>query len=292
MKTMQELAEIMKNKYIDAEKLKAEIKRYKNKADERLKIKGRTFGEEQKDFALQNLCGNILHFIDSLQQEQPQPKNEWSKKDERNLQRAIQQMNLLEEYIDDGSFFTAVAKESSKEMCRSVRNWLKSLPIRFSPQPHWKPSEERPDFPTTDEQIKEFLATHPKIEVPEKYKNPDWLFKKQEQPEPSNNLVDVDAVREDFITEVYRTLDADPTNDRANAIIDAFDSLPTISQKQPKLLTAKDAWRNMRLEVYAQASGNRHGSNCSDESTKMFSLCDIDEIFENIGDVELDSRSR
>lgn len=43
--------------------------------------------------------------------------------------------------------------------------------------------QEQPDFPTTDEQIKEFLATHPKIKVPEKYKNPDWLFKKQEKPE-------------------------------------------------------------------------------------------------------------
>ena len=58
-------------KYIDAEKLISEIKRYKNKADERLKIKGRTFCEEQKDIALQNLCGNLLHFIDSLKQEQP-----------------------------------------------------------------------------------------------------------------------------------------------------------------------------------------------------------------------------
>ena len=57
----------------------------------------------------------------------------------------------------------------------------------------------------------------------------------QEQPEPSNNLVDVDAVREDFITEVYRVLDTDPTNDRANAIINAFDSLPTVSQKQPEV---------------------------------------------------------
>lgn len=56
----------------------------------------------------------------------------------------------------------------------------------------------------------------------------------QEQPEPSNNLVDVDAVREDFITEVYRVLDDDPTNDRANAIIDAFDSLPTVTQGQPE----------------------------------------------------------
>ena len=57
----------------------------------------------------------------------------------------------------------------------------------------------------------------------------------QAQSEPSNNLVDVDVVREDFITEVYRVLDADSTNDRANAIIDAFDSLPTVSQEQPEV---------------------------------------------------------
>ncbi len=59
-------------KYIDTEKLKTEIKRYKNKADSRLKMKGRTFSEEQKDLAIQNLCGNLLHFIDSLTQEQPE----------------------------------------------------------------------------------------------------------------------------------------------------------------------------------------------------------------------------
>lgn len=54
---------------------------------------------------------------------------------------------------------------------------------------------------------------------------------KQEQPECSGSLVDVDAVREDFMTEVYRVLASDPTNDRANAIINAFDSLPTVSQR-------------------------------------------------------------
>ena len=57
----------------------------------------------------------------------------------------------------------------------------------------------------------------------------------QEQPECSSSLVDVDAVREDFIREVYRVLDADPTNDRANAIIGAFDSLPTIQQPEVDL---------------------------------------------------------
>ena len=36
------------------------------------------------------------------------------------------------------------------------------------------------DFPTTDEEVKEFLETHPKVEVPEKYKTPDPVFSKQE----------------------------------------------------------------------------------------------------------------
>ena len=43
--------------------------------------------------------------------------------------------------------------------------------------------QEQPDFPTTDEEIEMLLATHPKVEVPNKYKTPDWLWKKQEQPE-------------------------------------------------------------------------------------------------------------
>lgn len=36
-------------------------------------------------------------------------------------------------------------------------------------------------FPTTDEEMEEFLATHPNVEAPDKYKTPDWLFK-QEHP--------------------------------------------------------------------------------------------------------------
>lgn len=53
--------------YIDKSATKAEIKRYKHKVDERLKIKGRTLEEDLKDSALQNLCGNLLHFIDTLE---------------------------------------------------------------------------------------------------------------------------------------------------------------------------------------------------------------------------------
>ena len=61
----------------------------------------------------------------------------------------------------------------------------------------------------------------------------------QEQPEVPSNLIDCDAVRDNFIAEVYRVLDADPTNDRANAIIDAFDSLPTVPQ-QPEVDLEKE----------------------------------------------------
>lgn len=42
------------------------------------------------------------------------------------------------------------------------------------------------------------------------------------------NLIDWDANREEFMHTVYSELGGDETNDRANRIIDAYDSLPTI----------------------------------------------------------------
>lgn len=44
----------------------------------------------------------------------------------------------------------------------------------------------------------------------------------------SGTLINVDEVRESFMDTVYNVLSDDPTNDRANDIINAFDSLPTI----------------------------------------------------------------
>ena len=45
-----------------------------------------------------------------------------------------------------------------------------------------------------------------------------------------------------------------------------------------------ETWKDMRLEVYQQASGNRHEPNYSDNTTKMFSLNDIDEIIEKMSE--------
>ena len=58
-----------------------------------------------------------------------------------------------------------------------------------------------------------------------------WIEKQDEQ-KLDGTFVNVDDVREDFIQEVYRVLDADSTNDRANQIIDAFDNLPTVTIEQ------------------------------------------------------------
>ena len=64
---------------------------------------------------------------------------------------------------------------------------------------------------------------------------------------------------------------------------DVSEQLKQTGQKAPK--TALEAWKEMRLEVFAQSSGNRHEHNCSDDTSKMFSLNDIDEIFEKIADL-------
>lgn len=55
-------------------------------------------------------------------------------------------------------------------------------------------------------------------------------------------------------------------------------------------ISALEAWKDMRLEVYQQASGNRHEPNYSDDSTKMFSLNDIDEIIEKINEQKPDDK--
>lgn len=55
--------------------------------------------------------------------------------------------------------------------------------------------------------------------------------------------------------------------------------------------SALEVWKDMRFEVYQQASGNRHEPNYSDDSTKMFSLTDIDEIFEKVAEKQGEQES-
>lgn len=39
-----------------------------------------------------------------------------------------------------------------------------------------KQDKNKRDFPTTDEEMREFLETTPPVKVPKKYEKPDWLF--------------------------------------------------------------------------------------------------------------------
>lgn len=154
-----------------------------------------------------NLFNAFLVAKDFLKSLRPQPKAELdviaekeSYKDgfftaRRNLANAF--MQYLDENRPEGKMCLSNGECKDINKAFEVGDWEKILRYANKFQFHWKPSEE--------------------------------------QPETSNNLVDIDTVREDFIAEVYRVLDADSTNDRANAIIDAFDSLPTVSQVRPEV---------------------------------------------------------
>ena len=61
-------------------------------------------------------------------------------------------------------------------------------------------------------------------------------------------------------------------------------------EQKPQGKLALEVWKDMRLEVYQQASGNRHEPNYSDDSTKMFSLTDIDEIFEKVAEKQCEQK--
>ena len=63
---------------------------------------------------------------------------------------------------------------------------------------------------------------------------------------------------------------------------ETFDWLEKQGEQKLQGKSALEAWKDMRFEVYQQASGNRHEPNYSDDTTKMFSLNDIDEIIEKI----------
>lgn len=66
--------------------------------------------------------------------------------------------------------------------------------------------------------------------------------------------------------------------------IDVLHWLEKQDEKKPQGKSALEAWKDMHFEVYQQANGNRHEPNYSDDTTKMFSLNDIDEIIEKIGE--------
>lgn len=80
--------------------------------------------------------------------------------------------------------------------------------------------------------------------------------------------VNSDEVREDFMREVYRILDADPNNDRANQIIDVFDNLPTVEIKPVQ-------WKPTAAQMYAlkeKVNEGIYSGRCSELSSLYHDL--------------------
>lgn len=118
------------------------------------------------------------------------------------------------------------------EQAKNINNEHRAQPFDVMTKvfPELKESSE-------DEKIKEqVIYAINQLHVCECTKNKlkSWL-EKQDKKNPiiEGTFVNVDEVREDFMREVYRVLNDDPNNDRANQIIDAFDHLPTIIIQNP-----------------------------------------------------------
>lgn len=69
---------------------------------------------------------------------------------------------------------------------------------------------------------------------------PNTMYKAKAIPVPPHGaLMDRDAYRDEFMSGVYDLCDDDPDNCRANAIIDLFDSAPTVILADPPKEEAK-----------------------------------------------------
>ena len=76
------------------------------------------------------------------------------------IRKEIERMN---KHYEKKSFLPGSIARA--ELCLELLGFIESL-------------EKESDFPTTDEEVEKTLSKTQPVEVPDKYKNPDWLFKK------------------------------------------------------------------------------------------------------------------
>lgn len=130
----------MAKKYIDAEKLKAEIKRQKHELELSIQSQG-DYGQSCHIVAYDN----ILSLIDSLRQEQ----------------NFIQDTELT---VFESALFTAFSyawQSYLKGEEVNVIQWVKENSAELLEAARFQ--HEQLDFPTTDEEVEKFLATHPSL---------------------------------------------------------------------------------------------------------------------------------
>ena len=145
---------------------------------------------EQIKAEVERMKKEATHFIDACKRDQ-RPYNYWE--GQWNTAELInKKISTLQEKSEKP--INPVCEGVEKEIERTANEWSHKMDgITISDMEEMfrhfyelgrseKPNNhlEHPvDFPTTDEEMKAFLATHPKVEVPERYKKPDWVF---EQP--------------------------------------------------------------------------------------------------------------
>lgn len=149
------------SKYIDADKLKAEIERYENTAIDAYNPKG-----EDADFWHGKVvaCEDIKTFIDSLQQEQPIQVCTLTWKDINDLERIINNVHYeFRNGIGEKSFGEEVLErfreerdeqEPEEDLEKEVSKWWDA----FFKEPDFKFRKHRAHIVTNDEIIK--LARH------------------------------------------------------------------------------------------------------------------------------------
>lgn len=110
-----------------------------------------------------------------IMQEQGRQELEWT--DEKQKEQKLIQTDAEKEYVRTLKSLVADFVRANNYIERGyyqqIYDWLDGRHVEVKEQ---KPA----DFPSTDEEVKEFLETHPKVEVPEKYKTPDFVFSKQD----------------------------------------------------------------------------------------------------------------
>ena len=116
-----------------------------------------------------------------------------------------------------------------------------------------------------------------------------WIEKQCEKTEP------IDGFNTEFERQISHLIastinkEYDYTKDFVKWTSDALlnyakHELEKQGRQKSQCKSAFELWKDMRFEAYLQASGNRHEPNYSDDSTKMFSINDIDEIFEKVAE--------
>lgn len=121
-----------------------------------------------------------------------------------------------------------------KNFCRGIRNMC---------------ANQKPvDFPTTDEEVNKFLETHSKVEVPEKYKTPDFVFSKQEY--ESHSIISKDT------TSVKPAEDEFPYNTPADTIEGEIENIWNKLSCENRFTATKEGFREVLLHFVNYVRSN------------------------------------